>query len=122
MAALGMIFMSSSNDLLSVFVTVEFSTFGFYVLVAYLRDDLRSSEAGLKFFILGVFAAALLAYGTSLVYGETGTFIFPTIAGRTRDMTPGRAAGWPMTFGALGRKIGAGPLHSRIPDTSRGAP
>jgi len=101
---------------------VEFSTFGFYVLVAYLRDDLRSSEAGLKFFILGVFAAALLAYGTSLVYGETGTFIFPTIAGGTRDMTPGLVVGWLMIFAALGFKIGAVPLHSWIPDTYQGAP
>lgn len=62
MAALGMMFMASAQDLLSVFVTLEFSTFGFYVLVAYLRDDQKSSEAGLKFFILGVFAAGLLAY------------------------------------------------------------
>jgi len=122
MAALGMMFMSSANDLLSVFVTVEFSTFGFYVLVAYLRDDLRSSEAGLKFFILGVFAAALLAYGTSLVYGETGTFIFPTIASGTTDMTPGLVVGWLMIFAALGFKIGAVPLHSWIPDTYQGAP
>src|SRR3989442_1816114 len=104
MAALGMMFMSSANDLLSVFVTVEFSTFGFYVLVAYLRDDLRSSEAGLKFFIPGGFAAALLSYGTSLVYGETGTFIFPTIARGTRDMTPGLVAGWPMIFAVPGFK------------------
>ncbi|HZC67422.1 MAG TPA: NADH-quinone oxidoreductase subunit N, partial [Nitrospirales bacterium] len=122
MASLGMMFMSSANDLLSVFVTVEFSTFGFYVLVAYLRDDLRSSEAGLKFFILGVFAAALLAYGTSLVYGETGTFIFPTIASTSTDMTPGLVVGWLMIFAALGFKIGAVPLHSWIPDTYQGAP
>jgi len=122
MAALGMMFMSSANDLLSVFVTVEFSTFSFYVLVAYLRDDLRSSEAGLKFFILGVFAAALLAYGSSLVYGETGTFIFPTIAQGTADMTPSLVLGWLMIFAALGFKIGTVPLHSWIPDTYQGAP
>ena len=122
MAALGMMFMASANDLLSVFVTVEFSTFGFYVLVAYLRDDLRSSEAGLKFFILGVFAAALLAYGTSLVYGETGTFIFPNIARGTTVVTPGLVVGWLMIFAALGFKIGAVPLHSWIPDTYQGAP
>jgi len=69
MSALGMMFMASANDLLSVFITLEFSTFGFYVLVAYLRDDVASNEAGLKFFILGVFAAGLLAYGISLVFG-----------------------------------------------------
>ncbi|MEK7870051.1 MAG: proton-conducting transporter membrane subunit, partial [Nitrospirota bacterium] len=75
MSALGMMFMASANDLLSLFVTLEFSTFGFYVLVAYLREDLASNEAGLKFFILGVFAAGLLAYGISLVYGETGKLV-----------------------------------------------
>lgn len=120
MSALGMMFMASSNDLLSVFVTLEFSTFGFYVLVAYLRDDQRSSEAGLKFFILGVFAAGLLAYGISLVYGETGTLIFSEMTG-----TPGSyglAIGYILIFAALGFKIGAVPFHAWIPDTYQGAP
>ena len=122
MAALGMMFMASANDLLSVFVTLEFSTFGFYVLVAYLRDDLRSSEAGLKFFILGVFAAALLAYGISLVYGETGLLIFPDLARASGELTPALAVGWLLIFAALGFKIGAVPFHSWIPDTYQGAP
>jgi len=59
MSALGMMFMASANDLLSIFITLEFSTFGFYVLVAYLREDPASNEAGIKFFILGIFAAAV---------------------------------------------------------------
>jgi len=120
MSALGMMFMASAQDLLSVFVTLEFSTFGFYVLVAYLREDERSSEAGLKFFILGVFAAGLLAYGISLVYGETGTLIFSEMTS-----TPGSyglAIGFIMIFAALGFKIGAVPFHSWIPDTYQGAP
>ncbi len=120
MSAIGMMFMASSNDLLSVFVTLEFSTFGFYVLVAYLRDDQRSSEAGLKFFILGVFAAGLLAYGISLVYGEAGTLVFSEMAG-----TPGSyglAIGFILIFAALGFKIGAVPFHAWIPDTYQGAP
>src|SRR5947209_19305822 len=103
MAALGMMFMSSDIVLRSVFVTGEFSPFGFYVLAGYVPDDLRSSEAGRKFFILGVFAAALLAYGSSLVYGETGTFIFPTIAQGTADMTPSLVVGWLMIFAEIGR-------------------
>src|SRR5437773_11196688 len=122
MAALGMMFMASANDLLSVFVTLEFSTFGFYVLVAYLRDDLRSSEAGLKFFILGVFAAAMLVFGISLVYGETGQLIFSEMAEAPIDLTPGLAVGWTLIIAALGFKIGAAPLHSWIPDTYHGAP
>src|SRR5437773_1924662 len=122
MAALGLMFMASANDLLSVFVTLEFSTFGSYVLVAYLRDDLRSSEAGLKFFILGVFAAALLVYGISLVYGETGQLIFPDMVASPTPMTTGLAVGWLLIFAAMGFKIGAAPLHSWIPDTYQGAP
>ena len=120
MSALGMMFMASASDLLSVFVTLEFSTFGFYVLVAYLRDDVRSSEAGLKFFILGVFAAGLLAYGISLVYGETGTLVFSEMVA-----TPGSyglTIGFLLIFAALGFKIGAVPFHSWIPDTYQGAP
>ena len=120
MSALGMMFMASANDLLSVFITLEFSTFGFYVLVAYLRDDVASNEAGLKFFILGVFAAAILAYGISLVYGETGKLVFQDIA--AGSYTPGLVIGFLLIFAALGFKIGAVPFHSWIPDTYHGAP
>jgi len=120
MSALGMMFMASANDLLSVFITLEFSTFGFYVLVAYLRDDAASNEAGLKFFILGVFAAAILAYGISLVYGETGKLVFQDVA--AASYTPGLVIGFLLIFTALGFKIGAVPFHSWIPDTYHGAP
>ncbi|MGQ0811465.1 MAG: NADH-quinone oxidoreductase subunit N [Nitrospiraceae bacterium] len=120
MSALGMMFMASANDLLSVFITLEFSTFGFYVLVAYLRDDAGSNEAGLKFFILGVFAAGLLAYGISLVYGETGKLVFADMTAAAP--TPGLAIGFLLIFAALGFKIGAVPFHSWIPDTYHGSP
>jgi len=120
MSALGMMFMSSANDLLSVFVSLEFSTLGFYVLVSYLREDLGSSEAGLKFFILGVFAAGLFAYGISLVYGETGKLVFSDMA--SAQATPGLIIGFLLIFAALGFKIGAVPFHAWIPDTYHGAP
>jgi NADH-quinone oxidoreductase subunit N len=120
MSALGMMFMASANDLLSIFITLEFSTFGFYVLVAYLRDDPASNEAGLKFFILGVFAAGLLAYGISLVYGETGRIVLSDIA--AAPATPGLVIGYLLIFAALGFKIGAAPFHAWIPDTYHGAP
>jgi NADH-quinone oxidoreductase subunit N len=120
MSALGMMFMASANDLLSMFITLEFSTFGFYVLVAYLREDTASNEAGLKFFILGVFAAGLLVYGISLVYGETGKILFTEITATT--WTPGLAIGFLLIFASLGFKIGAAPFHSWIPDTYHGAP
>lgn len=119
MSALGMMFMASANDLLSLFVSLEFSTLGFYILVGYLREDLASNEAGLKFFILGVFAAGLLAYGISLVYGETGKLVFSEMAPAA---TPGAIIGFLLIFAALGFKIGAFPFHSWIPDTYHGAP
>ena len=120
MSALGMMFMASANDLLSVFVALEFSTIGFYVLVAYLREDMASNEAGIKFFILGIFAAGLLAYGISLVYGETGKLVFSDM--KAAQATPGLAIGFLLIFGALGFKIGAVPFHSWIPDTYHGSP
>ncbi len=120
MAALGMMFMASANDLLSLFVTLEFSTFGLYILVTYLRNDAASNEAGLKFFILGVFTAGLLAYGISLVYGETGKLVFADLAGATPNA--GLIIGYLLIFAALGFKIGAVPFHSWIPDTYHGAP
>ena len=120
MSALGMMFMASANDLLSIFITLEFSTFGFYVLVAYLREDRASNEAGLKFFILGVFVAALLAYGISLVYGETGKLALSDMA--HAEPTAGFIIGFLLIFAAIGFKIGAVPFHSWIPDTYHGAP
>jgi NADH-quinone oxidoreductase subunit N len=120
MSALGMMLMASANDLLSMFITLEFSTFGFYVLIAYLREDVASNEAGLKFFILGVFAAGLLASGISLVYGETGKILFSEIV--VSRWTPGLVIGFLLIFAALGFKIGAVPFHSWIPDTYHGAP
>jgi NADH-quinone oxidoreductase subunit N len=120
MSALGMMFMASANDLLSLFITLEFSTFGFYILVAYLREDMASNEAGIKFFILGIFAAGLLAYGISLVYGETGKLVFSDM--NASSATPGLIVGFLLIFAALGFKIGAVPFHSWIPDTYHGAP
>lgn len=121
-AALGMMFMASANDFLSLFITLEFSTFGFYILVAYLRDDFKSNEAGIKFFILGVLAAALIAYGISLIYGETGTIYFAKIAAIRPKVSLGLILGLLFVFIGLGYKIGAVPFHAWIPDVYEGAP
>jgi NADH-quinone oxidoreductase subunit N len=121
-SALGMLFMASANDLLTMFITLEFSTFGFYVLVAYQRKDPASSEAGLKLFILGAFTASLIAFGISLIYGETGTLLFDELARRPHALTPGLVIGFLLILAGLGFKIGAAPFHSWIPDTYHGAP
>jgi len=122
LAALGMMLMASVNDLLSMFITLEFSTFSFYILVAYLRDDAQSNEAGLKYFILGVFAAGLLAFGISLLYGETGSIIFTDFAKMHGHLTPGLIIGFLLIFVALGFKVGAVPFHAWVPDIYQGAP
>jgi NADH-quinone oxidoreductase subunit N len=122
LAALGMMLMASVNDLLSMFITLEFSTFSFYILVAYLRDDAQSNEAGLKYFILGVFAAGLLAFGISLIYGETGSILFTDFAKMHEHLTPGMIIGFLLIFVALGFKVGAVPFHAWVPDIYQGAP
>ena len=122
MSALGAMLMASANDLVSIFVTLEFTTFGFYILVAYLREDPKSNEAGLKFFILGAFTAGILAFGISLIYGATGTLILPDIAQAMGEPSVALIAGFLLLFAALGFKIGAVPLHTWIPDIYHGAP
>ncbi len=121
-SALGMMFMVSANDFLSLFITLEFSTFGFYILVAYLREDVRSNEAGIKFFILGVLTAALIAYGISLIYGDTQTILFAEIAAMQSKMSIGLILGLLFILIGIGFKIGAFPFHAWIPDVYEGAP
>jgi len=121
-SALGMMFMVSANDFLSLFITLEFSTFGFYILVAYLRDDVKSNEAGIKFFILGVLTASIIAYGISLIYGDTGTILFSKIALIEQKMSIGLILGLLFVFIGIGFKIGAFPFHAWIPDVYEGAP
>ena len=123
LSALGMLFMASANDLLTMFITIELATFGFYILIAYLReDDLRSSEAGLKFFVLSVFTAAIMVFGISLIYGETGTIIFPEIVAARPVLTGGLVIGGLCLLVGLGFKLGAVPFHNWIPDIYQGAP
>jgi NADH-quinone oxidoreductase subunit N len=121
-SALGMMFMVSANDFLSLFITLEFSTFGFYILVAYLRENEKSNEAGIKFFILGVFTAAMIAYGISLIYGDTQTILFDEIAARPSKMSIGLILGLFFILIGIGFKIGAVPFHAWIPDVYEGAP
>ncbi len=121
-SAIGMMFMVSANDFLSLFITLEFSTFGFYILVAYLREDVKSNEAGIKFFILGVLTAALIAYGISLIYGDTQTILFSEIAAIKSKMSIGLIIGLLFIFIGIGFKIGAFPFHAWIPDVYEGAP
>ena len=92
-AVVGMMVMASATNLMTLYLGLELQSLALYVLAAFARDDLRSSEAGLKYFVLGALASGLLLYGISLVYGFSGTMDFAALAqdaGATRRM-PRRA-------------------------------
>jgi NADH-quinone oxidoreductase subunit N len=80
LASAGMGMMASSGDLISLYVGIELHSLALYVLAAYHRDDLKASEAGLKYFVLGALSSGLLLYGASLIYGFTGSMRFDEIA------------------------------------------
>src|SRR5690606_39635874 len=80
LAALGMMLMVSANSLIGLYLGIELQSLAIYVIAAFNRDSARSSEAGLKYFVLGALYSGLMLYGCSLVYGFTGSVDFNTIA------------------------------------------
>lgn len=124
-ATLGMMLMVSASDMLSVYVGLELQSLSLYVLAAYRRDDLRSSEAGLKYFVLGALSSGLILYGISLIYGYTGSTDFISISLAGRDVTPppiGLIIGVVFVCAAMAFKVGAVPFHMWTPDVYEGAP
>jgi NADH-quinone oxidoreductase subunit N len=123
-ATLGMMIMVSANDLVTLYLGVELQSLPIYVLAAFNRDSLRSSEAGLKYFVLGALSSGLLLYGASLVYGFTGTTSFALI----NEVLQGEGAKIGLTFGlvflaaSLAFKVSAVPFHMWTPDVYEGAP
>ena len=79
-AVVGMMVMASASNLMTLYLGLELQSLALYVLAAFARDDVRSSEAGLKYFVLGALASGLLLYGISLVYGFSGTMDFAALA------------------------------------------
>jgi NADH-quinone oxidoreductase subunit N len=122
-ATLGMMIMVSANDMLSLYVGVEMQGLALYVLAASNRDSLRSSESGLKYFVLGALSSGLLLYGISLIYGFTGTTRFDGIAefaGHSGSI--GLVVGIVFMLCGLAFKISAVPFHMWTPDVYEGAP
>ena len=123
MAALGMGMMASAGDLITLYVGVELHSLALYVLAAFQRDDAKSSEAGLKYFVLGALSSGLLLYGASLVYGFAGSVRFDEIA-----VAVGEGAEGGVLFGlvfiicGLAFKVSAAPFHMWTPDVYEGAP
>jgi NADH-quinone oxidoreductase subunit N len=124
LATLGMMLMVSANDLISLYMSLELQSLALYVVAAMNRDSARSTEAGLKYFVLGALSSGLMLYGMSLVYGFTGHTGFPEIAAalsaETRSL--GLVFGLVFVFAGLAFKISAVPFHMWTPDVYEGAP
>lgn len=122
-AALGMGIMASSRDLMTLYVGLELNSLAAYVLASFMRNDDRSSEAGLKYFVLGALASGILLYGISLLYGFSGTTGFTGIAAAMgREMNIGLIFGIVFVLAGLAFKISAVPFHMWTPDVYEGAP
>jgi NADH-quinone oxidoreductase subunit N len=124
-AVLGMIVMISAADMMTLYVGFELQSLAMYICAAIARDQLRSTEAGLKYFVLGALASGLLIYGISLVYGFAGTTNFADLA---QVLTVTNAPGYGTVIGivfvlvGLAFKISAAPFHMWTPDVYEGAP
>jgi NADH-quinone oxidoreductase subunit N len=122
-AVLGMIVMISAADLMTLYVGFELQSLALYISAAMARDSLRSTEAGLKYFVLGALASGLLIYGISLVYGFAGTTKFSAIAGIiAAGPGYGTVIGIVFVLVGLAFKISAAPFHMWTPDVYEGAP
>ncbi len=122
-AVAGMGLMVSATDLLTLYVGLELNSLAAYVLAAFLRNDQRSGEAGLKYFVLGALASGILLFGMSLVYGFTGTTSFAGIAAAlSGDISTGALFGLVFVLAGLAFKISAAPFHMWTPDVYEGAP
>jgi NADH-quinone oxidoreductase subunit N len=122
-AALGMGIMASARDLMTLYVGLELNSLAAYVLASFMRTDERSSEAGLKYFVLGALASGMLLYGISLLYGFAGSTDFATIATRMGgELNIGLIFGIVFVLAGLGFKVSAVPFHMWTPDVYEGAP
>ncbi|MBB3980902.1 NADH-quinone oxidoreductase subunit N [Sphingobium fontiphilum] len=122
-AAIGMGMMVSAGDMLTLYVGLEMNSLASYVLASFMRQDERSSEAGLKYFVLGSLASGILLYGIALLYGFTGTTLFDGIAAGLADgVSKGELFGLVFVLAGLAFKISAVPFHMWTPDVYEGAP
>jgi NADH-quinone oxidoreductase subunit N len=122
LATVGLMLLVGSEELLVIFIGLELTGLSLYVMAAFDKTDIRSAEAGLKYFLFGSTASAFTLFGISLVYGMTGTTGLAAIAPRLGAMTPLLAAGLVMTLIGFAFKIAAAPFHLWAPDTYQGAP
>jgi NADH-quinone oxidoreductase subunit N len=122
---MGMVMMASARDLVSVFIALEFLSIPAYMMAAWRKRDLKSNEAGVKYYLLGVFASAVMLYGMSLLYGATGstklTTIGETVTGKGK-LGGIEVMGVVFVIVGFAFKVSAVPFHTWAPDTYEGAP
>jgi len=125
LATTGMMMMISANDLIALYVGFELQSLALYVCAAFQRDSVRSTEAGLKYFVLGALASGMLLYGASMVYGFAGSTNFDVLAKSFADGGPvsiGLIIGIVFIAVGLAFKVSAVPFHMWTPDVYEGAP
>jgi len=121
-STLGMILMISSYDLIIFYLGLELQSLCLYILASFKRDDERSTEAGLKYFVLSALASGLLLYGCSLIYGFTGSTNFEIISENLREANTGAVFGVVFIIVGLAFKVSAVPFHMWTPDVYEGSP
>jgi NADH-quinone oxidoreductase subunit N len=122
LSTLGMLMLISAADLIALYLGLELMSLPLYVVAASHRTVLRSTEAGLKYFVLGALSSGMLLYGASLTYGFTGTVSFSGIAHSAADAGPGLIFGLVFLFAGFCFKVSAVPFHMWTPDVYEGAP
>src|SRR5579863_1644096 len=122
LSTLGMLMLISAADLIALYLGLELMSLPLYVVAASHRTSLRSTEAGLKYFVLGALSSGMLLYGASLVYGFTGTVSFTGIAHSAADAGTGLIFGLVFLFAGFCFKVSAVPFHMWTPDVYEGAP
>ncbi|MBU3000758.1 NADH-quinone oxidoreductase subunit NuoN [Roseovarius nubinhibens] len=123
LAAVGMMVMVSAGDLMALYMGLELQSLALYVIAALRRDSVKSTEAGLKYFVLGALSSGLLLYGASLVYGFAGTTSFAGIITAAEGHAPlGLLLGLVFVISGMAFKISAVPFHMWTPDVYEGAP
>nr|MBL8455855.1 NADH-quinone oxidoreductase subunit NuoN [Zoogloeaceae bacterium] len=122
---LGMMVMVTANHMLSLYMGLEMMSLSLYAMVAFDRDSVRSTEAAMKYFVLGALASGLLLYGMSMIYGATGSMDFSSIAQSVYNQSANKTVlmfGLVFVVAGLAFKLGVVPFHMWVPDVYQGAP
>src|SRR4051812_24202870 len=122
LSTLGMMVLISAGDLIMLYLGLELMSLALYVVAASNRDNAKSTEAGLKYFVLGALSSGMLLYGSSLIYGFTGTVSFDGIAVAAKEGSVGIVFGLVFLLAGLCFKVSAVPFHMWTPDVYEGAP